>query len=80
LSTGRQSRKAVFYNGIAIVPSQIVRPSGAYRLLAVPELDFADASLPLRSRTMFRLVLGWTGWRGRRDRRELSECVILGRR
>jgi hypothetical protein len=45
VGTGRQSRRAVYYDGLSIVPSRVVTRSGSYRLLAVPELDFGGAGL-----------------------------------
>lgn len=37
---GRRRTRAVYFEGVALVPSVISTPAGSFRLLAVPEFDF----------------------------------------
>ncbi len=37
---GRRRTRAVYFDGVALVPSVISTPAGSFRLLAVPEFDF----------------------------------------
>ncbi len=37
---GRRRTRAVYFEGVALVPSVVSTPAGSFRLLAVPEFDF----------------------------------------
>ncbi len=42
---GRRRTRAVYFEGVALVPSVIATPAGSFRLLAVPEFDFGRESI-----------------------------------
>jgi hypothetical protein len=44
--SGKTTHKAVYYDGVAVVPSMIVTRGGSYRLLAVPDLDCDETYVP----------------------------------
>jgi hypothetical protein len=44
--TGRQTFKAVYYDGSSATPSTIVTRAGSFRLLAVPEIEGNEANIP----------------------------------
>lgn len=46
--SGRSRHKAVYFEGIALVPSVITTTSGNYRLLAVPTFDFGGEAIDRR--------------------------------
>lgn len=45
MGSGRRARKAVYYEGTALSPSQVATNGGTYRLLAVPTFDFESEYL-----------------------------------
>lgn len=48
--SGRKRNIIPIARGVALAPSRIVTPSGAYKLLAVPDLQAVDSSAPLEQR------------------------------
>jgi hypothetical protein len=54
-ATGSRSSKVVYFEGLALTPSAIATPAGAFRLLAVPTLDLAsEGFLPSEALARFK--------------------------